>query len=115
MDEKEKKVDDTWKNSVEKEKQDDSGQPAPEMPVADFSFFITTLSMQAAMALGVMPNPVTNQTEVNLGQAKLIIDTMAMLKEKTAGNLSTEEDSLLETLLYELRLQYVEKTAGEKK
>jgi len=114
MEEKDKKVDDAWKENVEKEKLqgqenlNPSGEEAfPGEP--DFSFFVSTLSIQAAIALGEIPNPVTKLKEQNLNQAKLIIDTLAMLKEKTRGNLSTEEDSLIDNVLYELRMQYVSK------
>jgi hypothetical protein len=60
-----------------------------------------------------MPNPATSQIEVNLIQAKLIIDTLAMIKEKTQGNLNPEEDSLIDNMLYDLRMQYVEKTNSQ--
>lgn len=78
----------------------------------DFSFFVTTLSIQASIALGTMPNPATKKEEENLNQAKLIIDTLTMLKEKTKGNLGKEEEELLENLLYELRMVYVSKNKG---
>jgi hypothetical protein len=90
----------------EQKKVDDAGIPLE----ADFSFFISTLSIQASIALGAMPNPVTQKIEENLNQAKLIIDTLGMLKEKTQGNLNSEEDGLLDNLLYELRMQYLTKT-----
>lgn len=111
MDEQEKKVDGAWKEQVEKEKQEaSSGEPHPEGPApADFSFFVTSLAMQAAISLGQLPNPVTQKAEENLGHAKLIIDTMGMLKEKTQGNLSADEDSLIDNLLYDLRTQYLAK------
>jgi hypothetical protein len=78
-------------------------------PEPDFSFFITTLSLQASIALGTVPNPATDKTEEDLTQAKFLIDTLAMLKEKTKGNLTPEEANLLESLLYELRMQYIAK------
>ncbi|MBU0502897.1 MAG: DUF1844 domain-containing protein [Candidatus Omnitrophota bacterium] len=107
MDEKEKNIDESWKETVAKEKESlkkDNGFAPPE---PDFSFFITTLSLQASIALGKIPNPGTNQKENNPEQAKFIIDTLAMLKEKTAGNLKKEEGELLENLLYELRMEYI--------
>jgi hypothetical protein len=114
MEEQIKKSDDSWKETVEKEKQaQDQGSPekGSSLPIkADFTFFVTTLAIQAAIALGAMPNPATNQIEVHLNQAKLIIDTLAMIKEKTQGNLNPEEDSLIDNMLYDLRMQYVEKT-----
>lgn len=82
-------------------------------PEPDFNFFITTLSIQASIALGVLANPVTNKIEEDLTQAKFIIDTMGMLKEKTNGNLKEGEANLLENVLYELRMQYVAKGKGE--
>jgi hypothetical protein len=75
----------------------------------NFGFFITSLAMQASIALGFLPNPVTQKSEENLDHAKLIIDTMGMLKEKTQGNLNAEEDSLIDNFLYELRTQYLAK------
>jgi hypothetical protein len=114
MEEKDKKIDDTWKENVEKEKEKEKKDHPEEegsLPIEpDFSFFVTTLSIQCAIALGQMPNPVTNLKEENLAQAKLIIDTLAMIKEKTQGNLNTEEDSLIDNVLYELRMQYLSKT-----
>jgi len=77
-----------------------------EKALTDFTFFITSLSMQASIALGIVAHPVTNKTEKNLSHAKLIIDTLSMLKEKTMGNLTTDEDSLLDKFIYELKAQY---------
>jgi hypothetical protein len=110
MDEQEKKVDSEWKEQVEQQKQ---AAPEPEkagqLPEADFSFFITSLAMQASIALGTIANPVSQKAEENLEHARLIIDTLGMLREKTRGNLSTDEDSLIENYLYELRMQYLAK------
>jgi uncharacterized protein YjaG (DUF416 family) len=79
----------------------------------DFTFFISSLAMQASIALGLIAHPITNKTEQNLPHAKLIIDTLAMLKEKTQGNLTTDEDSLLDKFLYELKIQYGKKPKQE--
>jgi uncharacterized protein YjaG (DUF416 family) len=78
-------------------------------PKADFSFFVTTIAIQASIALGSLANPSTNKVETDLAQAKFLIDTLDLLKEKTKGNLTEEESKLLENVLYELRLIYVEK------
>ena len=114
MDDPIKKSDESWKEAVEKEKSAVNQEPVDEgsaLPIqADFTFFVTTLSIQAAIALGAMPNPATQKVESNLNQAKLIIDTLAMIKEKTRGNLNAEEDSLIDNMLYDLRMQYIEKT-----
>jgi hypothetical protein len=109
MDEFNKNIDETWKESVEKEKEKlkKEGQFIP--PTPDFNFFITTLSLQASIALGQVPNPATNQKEEDLTQAKFLIDTLGMLKEKTKGNLTLDETNLLENLLYDLRMIYLSK------
>ncbi|MCX5706713.1 MAG: DUF1844 domain-containing protein, partial [Candidatus Omnitrophica bacterium] len=82
-------------------------------PKADFSFFVTTLSLQATISLGQIPNPVTNKTEEDLIQAKFLIDTLGMLQEKTKGNLTPEETKLLDNLLYDLRSIYLSKNRPE--
>lgn len=115
MDEINKNIDESWKETVKKEKDTLKKEEKFIPPEPDFNFFITTLALQASIALGVMPNPATNKTEEDLTQARFLIDTLNMLKEKTKGNLSKEEDGLLENILYELRTQYIGKTTGETK
>ena len=84
-------------------------------PSPDFSFFVSTLSLQASIALGQIANPTTNKTEEDFTQAKFLIDTLGMLEEKTKGNLNADESKLLENLLYELRNIYLAKSKGENK
>lgn len=115
MKEKDKNIDQGWKEGVEKEKEALKKEGKFVPPEPDFQFFISTLSLQASIALGNMANPVTDKTETDLTQAKFLIDTLGMLKEKTSGNLTAEEDALLDNLLYELRMQYLSKSEGEKK
>lgn len=103
-----KKIDESWKEEVEKGKKEESQKPAEKMELpADFAVFVSSLSMQALVLLGEIPNPVTKQKEVDLVQAKYIIDTLDMLKQKTKGNLSKEEDEGLEEVIYHLRIKYV--------
>ena len=116
-----KKVDERWKEETEREKRavfsaKDSVTGAPEgrekikpgsVPQADFSQFVAGLGIQAAIFLGEVENPVTGKKEKNLDEAKYIIDTMEILKEKTEGNLTEAETGTLDNLLYELRLRYV--------
>ena len=109
MDEIKKKVDESWKQSVEKEKNAPKSPGEFVPPETDFKFFITTLTLQASIALGHMANPATGKTQKDPLQAKFIIDTLAMLQEKTKGNLTQEEADLLENLLYELRVAYLAK------
>ena len=114
MDENKKNIDESWKEAVEKEKENlkKGGKFIPPEP--DFKFFISTLSLQASIALGYIPNPSSNKTEEDLTQAKFLIDTLEMIKEKTKGNLSQEETTFLENMLYELRMGYISKTQNKK-
>ena len=57
--------------------------------------------------IGEIPNPETGKTEKNLPLAKQSIDIIEMLKEKTKGNLDPEEEKLLDIVLYDLRMKYV--------
>jgi hypothetical protein len=77
-------------------------------PQLDFFNYIASLGFQTMIFLGEMPNPVTNQVEKNLKQAKFLIDTLVILRDKTKGNLSKEEDDLLNGSIYELQLRYVD-------
>jgi len=104
---KQKKVDQSWKEAVEKEKKEPKSGEGFVPPEADFKFFITTLTLQASIALGHMENPATGKTQKDPAQAKFLIDTLAMLQEKTKNNLTKEETDLLENLLYELRVAYL--------
>lgn len=75
----------------------------------DFNIFITSLGMQAMIFMGEMANPITNETKVELSRAKYLIETISMIKDKTKGNLTTEENKLIDDMLYTLRLKYAEK------
>ena len=108
-----KKVDESWKEKVEKEKHEPKREGFVP-PEADFKFFITTLTLQASIALGHIANPSTGKTEKDPAQAKFLIDTLAMLQEKTKGNLTKEETELLENLIYELRMAYLAKDEDKK-
>jgi len=111
--ENQKKVDESWKEQVEKEKHEPKREGFVP-PEADFKFFITTLTLQASIALGHIANPSTGKTEKDPAQAKFLIDTLAMLQEKTKGNLTKEETDLLENLIYELRMAYLAKDEDKK-
>ena len=75
----------------------------------NFGIFVSSLSMQTLIFLGEIDNPITHKKEENLNQAKYIIDTLAMLKEKTKGNLAADEANLIDNVLYELRMKYTAK------
>lgn len=80
------------------------------LPPADFSFLASSLYIQGMMSLGLMPDSMGGErkTEVRLDRATHTIDTLDMLKEKTAGNLTPEESSLLDGMLHQLRMAFVE-------
>ena len=87
--------------------QDDAAKTAEE-PQLDFFNYVASLGFQTMIFLGEMPNPITNQVEKNLKQAKFLIDTLIILRDKTKGNLCKEEDDLLNGSIYELQMRYVE-------
>jgi hypothetical protein len=81
----------------------------------DFSSIILFFSTIALQHLGVIKNPVTDKVEKNLSLAKYTIDTIDLLKEKTKGNLTGEEEKLLTSTIADLKLAYVRAEGGEKK
>lgn len=115
-----KKVDESWKEQIEKEKFLAPEKSAPARgrprggapPAGEFPTFLSTLSMQTLMSLGEIPHPATQMPQVDLEQARYLIDILGMLQEKTKGNLTAEEATLMEDVLYELRMKYVAKTEG---
>jgi hypothetical protein len=113
-------VDEDWKSQVEAEKdaarRAETGEGAPAapsagahapLPPANLTFLVSTLYLQGAIALGLLPNPATKKAGVQLDQAKHAIDLLTMLQEKTVGNRTPEESGELETVLHELRLTYI--------
>lgn len=85
--------------------------PLPEL---DFSSFILSLAATAQVSLGTAPDPTTGKSGQNLPAAKQMIDILGIVKDKTKGNLSTEEQGLLDNILYSLRIQYVRTVEGKK-
>jgi len=82
-------------------------------PPLTFTGFVFSLATSAAMHFGDLPDPVTGQTvEPNLEGAGQMIEILTLLEEKTRGNLSLEERQLLEQVLYELRMRFVQAKQG---
>jgi len=73
----------------------------------NFNTFILSLNTAALVHLGELPDPITNRKEPNPTLARHAIETLEMLKEKTKGNLTPDEENLLNAILYELKLKYV--------
>jgi len=87
-----------------------AGQGKPEeikLPEINFPTFIFSLNSSALAHLGVIEDPATGQKERNLPMAKQTIDILGMIEEKTKGNLTADEASMLKHILYELRMIYV--------
>jgi hypothetical protein len=84
------------------------GGGAGRMPPASFEFLVHTLFTQALMAFGRIPNPITNKAMKNVATAKHFLDTLDMLDEKTRGNLTSDEQRLLEEVQHQLRTLYGE-------
>ena len=81
--------------------------PGAEDP-ASFVNFLSTLATNAAAALGAVPHPATGKRSLDLESGKYWLDILAMLSEKTKGNLHPQESRLLEGLLGDMRMQYVQ-------
>ncbi|MBA4389805.1 MAG: DUF1844 domain-containing protein [Syntrophus sp. (in: bacteria)] len=73
-----------------------------------FSTFLLSLSTSAIVCLGELPDPLKNEKSTNIPLAKQTIGIIEMLKEKTKGNLTEEEDRLIESILYDLRMKYIQ-------
>ena len=123
-------IDEDWKTQVEREKQeaadaegaeaasdvsaaDSKPQSAvgPEdIPPASFEMHVSSIATQILMAMGQFPDPMSEEGKpmpINLDLAKFHIDTLAMLEEKTKGNLSSEEAAMLTDALHQLRMMFV--------
>jgi hypothetical protein len=86
-----------------------------DKPEITFSLFVLSLSASAEIHLGRLAVPGTDQpAPPNLTEAAHLIEVLAMLQEKTAGNLDESEEQLIDAVLYDLRMRYVE-VAGEPK
>jgi len=115
-------VDDDWKAQAqaEKEKLADevekgpaeppgaAGQRPRELPPANFATLVGSLVTQILFALGGVEDPKTKRRYVDLALAKHHVDMLAVLEEKTKGNLTDDETKLLDRALYETRMQYVQ-------
>lgn len=78
------------------------------LPAIDFPTFIISLSTQALMHLGEIPDPLSGNVEMDISVGKQMIDIIGVLSEKTRGNLDQGEEKLMEDILFDLRMKYVE-------
>jgi hypothetical protein len=95
----------------EKVKPEAAQEKVEEMPLPEINFatFIFSLNTSALLHLGEVPDPTTGKQQEDLTMAKQTIDLIAMLEEKTRGNLAPDEENLIKHVLYDLRLRYVQK------
>ena len=129
-------IDEDWKSQVEAEKeaaaQQAASQPSaqaggsdaaeavdsdtadapstpedPQMPPASIGMLMSSLATEAMISMGVVPHPATGEVMVRRNQAKYLIDTLDMLREKTTGNLTPDEARALDDLLHQLRMAFV--------
>ncbi len=123
-------IDDDWKAQAEAEKEklaeeieakkapapaaavageeSQPGQEPHQLPPADLSSLINQIAMQAMLALGGYEDPQTKKRTVDLTLAKFHIDMLTVIDEKTAGNRSEPETELLDKVLYEMRMHFVQ-------
>jgi hypothetical protein len=115
-------ADEDWKKAVAEEKarlrrqEQAAGGPAERaapVPEADMRVFLAGLYTQTLVCLGDIKHPASGEAEQNLPEAQYLIDTIAMLKEKTKGNLSAEEGAYVDNILYDLRMRFVSASARE--
>jgi hypothetical protein len=95
---------------IEEPPKEDRKQAVP-LPEITFINLIFSLSTSALIQLGEIQDPVTEQLAKNLPLAKQTIDLIGMLKEKTKGNLTSDEEKVVQNILYDLRMRYVKAAA----
>lgn len=83
-----------------------SDQPM-QMPPASLEMLVTTLATEAMVALGQFPNPATQEVSLSIEHASYAIDMLAMLEEKTKGNLTPAEGTMMTDLLHQLRMMFI--------
>lgn len=110
-----KKVDEEWKAQVAREKERlgsrEAGRPKEEeraLPPASFVSFISSLAAQTLIQLGEVENPLTGKRRIDLPGAQYSIDLLTVLRDKTKGNLSQEEERQLDGALFDLRMRFVQ-------
>lgn len=118
-------IDEDWKSQVAAEKEaakhpaagaeglgDDPSALDGELPEASFELLISTFVTEAMVALGQFPHPGTGEIAADPGHAKFAIDMIAVIADKTKGNLNPMEEQGLHDLLHQLRMTYVAATQG---
>ncbi len=86
-----------------------TGTPEQDVPLPEINFinFLFSLSTSALIQLGEIEDPISKKQDKSLPLAKQTIDLIGMLQEKTKGNLTPNEEKMIENILYDLRMRYV--------
>ena len=90
-----------------KEKKETEAKESGPLPEVNFSSFVLSLSSSILLHLGEIADPQSGEKRKDLALARQTINIIGLLKEKTKGNLSEEEEKLLDHLLYDLRMRFV--------
>jgi hypothetical protein len=96
--------------AADKTPETESREEPTQLPEINFATFVVSLCSSALINLGIAPDPMTGEQKKDLAIAKQTIDMLGMLQEKTRGNLTQEEAQLMESMLYDLRMRYVEES-----
>jgi hypothetical protein len=110
---KEEEADTQAKAEAKREEVPPSEKPPEQdtaLPEISFINLILSLSTSVLIQVGEIQDPMTQQAEKNLPLAKQTIDLISLLQQKTKGNLTPEEEKLMESVLYDLRMRYVKAT-----
>jgi hypothetical protein len=83
------------------------------LPGGNFRLFITRLSYQAMMSLGILENPITNTRQTQLHSARMLIDDLIMIQDKTSSNLDPDEHEHMEKIVRDLEHVYGQIERGE--
>jgi len=107
-------VDDDWKAEAKQEKERLAQETAKHEPLPDptFAELINMITMQAMVGLGGMSGPGGERIPPSLEVAKHYVDMLQVLEDKTKNNLTDDEKKLLDQVLYEMRMRYVQSASG---
>lgn len=97
------------KNKKDQSKEKKAKEQKRLIPPLDFSSLVLPFYTQAVIRLGLMKDPLTNKEEVDLELSKRLIDLLDLLKERTEGNLKSEEEKFLTSCIQQLKVSYMEK------
>jgi hypothetical protein len=107
-------VDDDWKAEARKEKERLAQETAKQEPLPDpnFAEVINMIAIQAMVGFGGMAGPGGERIPPNLEIAKHYVDMLQVLEDKTKGNLTDDEKNLLDQVIYEVRMRYIQSASG---